>query len=53
LIVVLTSRPREQHAEIFMELLRHGFPIEHVTNVKPPAEAYLDDKAVRIPKNWR
>lgn len=28
-------------------------PVDEVTNVKPPADVYFDDKAVRVPKNWR
>jgi hypothetical protein len=52
-IVVLTARPVDQHHVLLEFLLYHKFPIERVTNIKPPAQAYFDDRAVRIPKNWK
>jgi len=51
-VVVLTSRPADQHRLIYDFLLRHDFAVDDVTNVKPPADAYFDDKGFRIPKNW-
>lgn len=51
-VVVLTSRPMEQLWEIRGHLLKHGFGIERVTNIKPVADCYFDDKAFRISKNW-
>jgi len=52
-IIVLTARPREQHHAIWNFLCARGFGVEDVTNIKPAAQAYFDDRAVRIPKNWR
>lgn len=59
-VVVLTSRPpnNEQpnfwlcHAGIKTHLRTNDVPVDDVTNIKPPADAYCDDKAFRIPKNW-
>ena len=52
-IVVFTARPKAQHADIEEYLKLHRVPFSDVTNVKPPADAYFDDKAYRIPKNWK
>jgi phosphoserine phosphatase len=49
---VLTARPGSQHVEILGNLQLSGFDVDCVTNVKPAADAYFDDKAYRIPKNW-
>ena len=49
---VLTSRPAEQHVGILKHLQWLGFDVDCVTNIKPPADAYFDDKAFRIAKNW-
>jgi hypothetical protein len=37
---------------IHQYLLSNGFAVDRVTNVKPAADAYFDDKAVRVEKNW-
>ncbi len=60
-VVVLTSRPPNNdqpefglcHGGICTYLKVNGFCVDEVTNVKPPADVYLDDKAYRIPKNWK
>ena len=53
-VVVLTSRKgRYQHGMIHQYLASHDFAVHRVTNVKPPADVYVDDKAFRVPKNWR
>ncbi len=52
-VVVLTARPEKQHQEILLHLARNGVWVERVTNRKPYADGYFDDKAIRIPKNWR
>lgn len=51
-VVVLTARPLDQHRRIYDYLRRWECAIDDVTNVKIPADAYFDDKAFRIPKNW-
>lgn len=50
---VLTSRPQEQHMNILRHLQWAGFDVDCITNVKPAADAYFDDKAYRVPKNWK
>jgi hypothetical protein len=53
-VIVLTSRlGRYNHGKIHQYLVSSDFAVDHVTNVKPAADIYLDDKAFRIPKNWR
>ena len=53
-VVVLTSRRnRYKHGMIHQYLESHGFAVDRVTNVKPAADVYCDDKALRIAKNWR
>lgn len=52
-VVVLTARPTTQHKRIAAHLKREGFAVDQVTNVKPPADCYIDDKAFRVPKNWQ
>ena len=59
-VVVLTSRPLNNdqpefnlcHGGICTMLRAVSVPVDRVTNVKPAADAYFDDKAYRIPKNW-
>jgi hypothetical protein len=52
-VVVLTARKGlYNHGRIFEHLRSRGFPVDRVTNRKPPADAYFDDKAFRVPKNW-
>jgi phosphoserine phosphatase len=50
-VVILTARKPEMHKRIEAHLRRYNIPFDEVTNVKPPADAYYDDKAVRWPKN--
>jgi hypothetical protein len=60
-VVVLTSRPNQLnqpnfwlcHGGIRTHLLMNDIPVDEVTNVKPPANFYFDDKAVRVEKNWK
>ena len=52
-VIVLTAREgRYEHGRIHEYLRSRGFQIDRVTNRKPAADAYFDDKAFRIPKNW-
>lgn len=56
-VVVLTSRKVDGiQATAKLRILNHlialNFPVSDVTNVKPTADAYFDDKAYRIPRNW-
>jgi hypothetical protein len=53
-VVVLTARSgRYEHGMIHERLRARGFEVDRVTNRKPAADAYFDDKACRIPKNWK
>lgn len=51
-LVVLTARPQNQHETISGVLKGQGVRPDSVTNVKPPAEMYIDDRAVAWPKNY-
>ena len=51
-VVVLTARARDQHETITRYLRQNGVFVDVVTNIKPPADCYFDDKAFKIPKNW-
>lgn len=52
-VVVLTARPGlYNHGKIHEYLTSRGFEVTRVTNRKPAADIYFDDKAFRIPKNW-
>lgn len=48
-VVVLTART--DHEQVRQWLEKHGIPVDQVTNIKPPAIAYIDDRAVRF-TNW-
>jgi hypothetical protein len=50
-VIVLTARS-SGHVAIHAHLKAKGYPVENVTNVKPPAQCYVDDKALRVSKNW-
>lgn len=52
-LVILTARPKEMHETILGWLKGNGVRPDDVTNVKPPAEIYIDDRAVSWPKNHR
>jgi hypothetical protein len=53
-VIVLTSRPKlYEHGRIHQHLESLGFAVDRVTNIKPPADCYVDDKAIRVAKNWR
>lgn len=50
-VVVLTARVHDLLS--IHEYLHNNFVfVDEVTNLKPPADAYFDDKAYRISKNW-
>lgn len=51
-LVVLTARPTKMQDEISDWLKKQGVKAQ-VTNVKPPAELYIDDRAIRYPKNFQ
>jgi hypothetical protein len=51
-LVVLTARPIKMQDEISDWLKKQGVKAQ-VTNVKPPAELYIDDRAIRYPKNFQ
>lgn len=59
-VIVLTSRLSEvghnarpmTKARIARYLRLLDIPVDDVTNIKPVADAYFDDKAYRIAKNW-
>jgi len=51
-VVALTAR-NHKHQEILGYLFRNGVQVERVTNRKPYADCYVDDKALRVPKNWK
>lgn len=54
-VVVLTSRPLVgmRWLKILAYLQNRDVPVYHVTNLKPPADVYFDDKAYRVEKNWQ
>jgi len=47
-VVVLTARDVSEHEGILAYLQAHGVEVAEVTNVKPPAAFYVDDRAVRF-----
>jgi hypothetical protein len=50
-LVILTARPKDTHHAIEGWLKGNGVRADQITNVKPPAEAYIDDRAIEWPKN--
>jgi hypothetical protein len=56
-LVVLTARPEQLHSTMLnwanKQGQKYGVKFDAVTNVKPPALRYYDDRAVRVPKNWQ
>jgi inorganic pyrophosphatase-like protein len=50
-IVILTARGPEVHRKIEKWLEAHDVPFDEVTNVKPPAYKYVDDRAEEWPSN--
>lgn len=50
-VIVFTARPESHHARIWRWLAGHGLGgmVYDVTNLKPKACAYFDDRAVRWP----
>jgi len=50
-LVILTARPKPMWGAIESWLKKYGVHPLQVTNVKPPAEAYIDDRAIRYPAN--
>lgn len=49
-LYVLTART--DHGPVYAWLQRCGFPYMEVSNVKRPAIAYIDDRAIRF-TNWK
>lgn len=53
-VIILSARPAEQ---IRPWLIEHWpfkmFPPPDVTNTKPPALAYIDDRAVKFDGDWK
>lgn len=49
---IFTRANQSNYDKIKSYLRRRGVLVDSVTNVKPYADAYFDDKAFRIPKNW-
>jgi phosphoglycolate phosphatase-like HAD superfamily hydrolase len=41
-----------KHKQIVEWLQKYGIPYDEVTNHKPEAMAYIDDRAVRFQGNW-
>jgi ribonucleotide monophosphatase NagD (HAD superfamily) len=51
-LVILTAKPKSVHGKIKALLAKQGVQVDDVTNVKPPAELYLDDRAEKWPRNY-
>lgn len=51
-VVVLTARKSNTHYKVRAWLKKWGFPKVKVTNIKPNAVAYIDDKAVTF-RDWK
>lgn len=47
-VVILTARKTKTHYKVRAWLRKWGFPKIKVTNIKPMAVFYLDDKAIRF-----
>ncbi len=54
-IVVFTARATTptRKARVAAYLKKHGISFDEITNRKPPAVAYIDDKAIRFSGSWR
>jgi len=51
-LVVLTARPEQMHDTILGWLKGQGVKAYEVTNIKPPAALYIDDRAEKWPQNF-
>jgi len=51
ILTVKSSRGETRNREIRTWLKHYGFPQVEVTNIKPAAIAYIDDRAIRF-TNW-
>jgi len=51
-LVILTARPEQMHDTILGWLKGQGVKADEVTNVKPPAAMYIDDRAAEWPQNF-
>ena len=49
-VVVFTARTNR--ADVGVWLIKHGIDIDEITNIKPRAVAYIDDRAIRF-TSWR
>lgn len=47
-LVVMTSRPVYEHEKVKKWLDENGFPEMEVSNIKPTALAYIDDRGIRF-----
>jgi hypothetical protein len=52
-LVILTAKPKSCHAKLKAALAKEGVQVDDITNTKPPAELYIDDRAIRWPRNYR
>lgn len=51
-VVVFTARETKQLDDVLEWLIVNGFPTLPVTNIKPQAIAYIDDRGIRF-TNWQ
>ena len=45
-LIIHTNRERFQHVEDWLQ--HFGIPYDEVTNIKPNADVFIDDKAIRF-----
>ena len=51
-LVILTSRPTRTFEAVSGWLEANGVEVDEVTNTKPPAFLYIDDRARKYPRNF-
>lgn len=51
-VIILTAREADTHHKVRAWLKKWGFPKIKVTNIKPPAIAYIDDRAIHF-DSWK
>lgn len=49
-VLVLTSNPQPNNVHSWLE--KYKFPHMKITNIKEPAQVYIDDRAIRF-TNWQ
>lgn len=52
-LVILTAKPKSVHKKIKKWMAEQGVQVDDVTNTKPPAEIYIDDRGMRYPRNYK